>query len=435
MTVSRRATLTGLLTTVALAGCGGGGASGDGPIATPAPTPTPSPTPTPTPTPNPTPTPLPLQSRATLGILTLGMSVFLGDDLVSDDNPDRAAIIADNTPTRYFTKALVAARPTGRTVRELNAAVGGAFDDQTPGQYAGAPGKPYDIVFLGLGMNSGSTFGVHSRGPNAGFTKERLRALLKDIKTAGSVPIVCNTIHPWPERTSPESIRSALSDGIAWPPEHQTLLYGGVLSFDREAGLFGSPELGSDGRGLFERDGGESIRVGSRLRIDMGGGPNDGIVMTVVRRIGGSTVQVEPGSIIESGTFGGYVRHFDPPVDEFLVPPSTEQLQRRDWTGAGVRVDGLASYRTWNAILADLAREEDVKLLDLEYRGFKWVERRGWPSVYTSTYRGVVFETYNHPQLTAQRVIYGEAMTWLARILDTGGLSGGYERLLGPAIR
>ena len=97
-------------------------------------------------------------------------------------------------------------------------------------------------------------------------------------------------------------------------------------------------------------------------------------------------------------------------------------------------VDGLASYATWNGILADLAREEDVKLLDFEYRGFKWVERRGWRSVYTSTDQGVVFETYNHPQLAAQSVVYGEMMTWLAGVLDTNGLRGGFERLAGPPI-
>jgi len=94
----------------------------------------------------------------------------------------------------------------------------------------------------------------------------------------------------------------------------------------------------------------------------------------------------------------------------------------------------LASYATWNGILADLAREEDVKLLDFEYRGFKWVERRGWQSVYTSTYQGVVFETYNHPQWAAQRVVYGDMMMWLAGVLDTNGLSGGFERLVGPPI-
>ena len=442
MTLTRRAAVSGIVSTVALAGCGGEGGTGDGPIAVVPVTPAPAPTPSPAPTPTPTPSAPPLQSRATLSILTLGMSVFLGDDLVGFDNPDRAAIIADNTPTRYFAKALMAARPAGRTIREVNAAVGGSFDDQTPDQYAGAAGKPYDVVILGLGMNSGSAYGVHGRGPNAVFTKERLRTLLREIKTTGAVPIVCNTVHPWPEKTTPVSIRSALSEGIAWPAEQQTLLYGGTLAFDREAGTFGSPLPSEEGRGLFERAGGQSIRAGSKLRIDdrtglndgQNAGANAGIIMTVTRRVGGNTVQVEPGSIQESGVFTSVVRHFDPPIDEFLVPPSTQQVQKRDWTGGGVIVDGLASYATWNGILADLAREEDVKLLDFEYRGFKWVEWRGWQSVYTSIYQGVVFETYNHPQWAAQRVVYGDMMTWLAGVLDTNGLSGGFERLIGPPI-
>ena len=438
MTLTRRAAVSGIVSTVALAGCGGEGGTSDAPIAvvpvTPAPAPTPSPTPTPAAP--------PLQSRSTLGILTLGMSVFLGDDLVGFSNPDRSAIIADNTPTRYFAKALMAARPAGRTIREVNAAVGGSFDDQTPNQYADVAGKPYDVVILGLGMNSGSTYGVHGRGPNAAYTKEKLRPLLREIKATGAVTIICNTMHPWPEKTTPASIRSALYEGIAWPAEQETLLYGGTLAFDREANTFGSPILGEDGHGLFERAGGQAIRAGSKLRIDdrteqnagQNAEPNAGIVMTVTRRVGGNTVQVEPGSIQESGIFNSVVRHFDPPVDEFLVPPSTQQLQKRDWTGGGVVVDGLASYATWNGILADLAREEDVKLLDFEYRGFKWVERRGWRSVYTSTDQGVVFETYNHPQLAAQSVVYGEMMTWLANVLDTNGLRGGFERLAGPPI-
>lgn len=428
MTLTRRAAVSGIVSTVALAGCGGEGGASDAPIAV---VPV---TPTPTPPPTPTPSAPPLQSRSTLGILTLGMSVFLGDDLVGFGNPDRSAIIADNTPTRYFAKALMAARPAGRTIREVNAAVGGSFDDQTPNQYAGVAGKPYDVIMLGLGMNSGSAYGVHGRGPNAAFTKERLRTLLREIKTTGAVPIVCNTMHPWPERTTPASIRNALYEGIAWPAEQETLLYGGTLAFDREANTFGSPIPGEAGRGLFERAGGQSIRAGSKLRIDDRTGPNAGILMTVTRRIGGNTVQVEPGSIQENGVSNSVVRHFDPPVDEFLVPPSTLQVQKRDWTGGGVIVDGVASYATWNGILADLAREEDVKLIDFEYRGFKWVERRGWHSVYTSTYQGEVFETYNHPQLPAQSVVYGEMMTWLAGVLDTNGLSGGFERLVGPPI-
>ncbi len=82
MTLTRRAAVSGIVTTVALAGCGGEGGTSDAPIAV---VPV---TPAPTPSPTPTPSAPPLQSRSTLGILTLGMSVFLGDDLVSFGNPD-----------------------------------------------------------------------------------------------------------------------------------------------------------------------------------------------------------------------------------------------------------------------------------------------------------------------------------------------------------
>ncbi|WP_380787440.1 hypothetical protein [Sphingomonas sp. R86521] len=429
------------MSTVALAACGDGdttgnggggtGGTGEAPFVFPAPEPFPTSIPYPA-APQP-PTPNALQSRTSLNILTLGMSVFLGDDLVGYDNPYRATIVSDYAPSRYFAKALLYARPD-RAVREQIAAVGGSFDDQTPGQYAGATGKPYDVTILGLAMNSGSAYGVHGRGPNAAFTKERLRALLVQIKADGGTPVLCNTIHPWPEKTTPELIRSALSEGIAWPPEQQTLLFGGALTFDRDNNLFGSPTLSADGRGIFERDGGQSIRAGSQLMIESDSGGNAGVRMTVTRRLSGTTVEVDPGSIRQSGASVGYVRHFNPPVDEFLVPPPAQQVQTRDWTGAGISVAGIVSYATWNAILADLAREQDVKLIDLEYRGFKWVEQHGWPSVYRSVSQGVVFETYNHPQWAAQRIIYGEMMTWLAGELDANRLFGGYERLRGPVV-
>ncbi len=364
------------------------------------------------------------------------MSVFLGADLVGPNYPEQAGFIVDNTPSRYFAKALTAARrPIDGVVREYNAAVGGAFDHETPLQYAAAPGKPYDIVLLGLAMNSGSTYGVHGRGPNAAFTKDRLRTLLRDIIATGATPFVCNTVHPWPEKIMPASITSALYEGIAWPHEQRTLMFRGPLVFDPGNNRFGSLSIDDDGLGLFARPGGGlSIRAGSKLLIQDDGGANAGIVLTVTGRLSNTTVEIAPGVIREGGTIFATVRHFDPPIDEFLVPPSPRQRQNRDWTGSGIAVDGLASYATWNAILNDLCREENVKLVDFEYRGFKWVERRGWPSVYTSTYAGVPFETFNHPQIAAQRVIYGEMMTWLAAGVDAGTLGPGYERLRGPAI-
>ncbi len=423
MSTTRRAALGGLVSTIALAACGGSDPDGSGQPPAPAPSPTATPTP-------------PAPPRAALNVLTLGMSVFLGADIVGPNYPDRGAFIVDNTPSRYFTKALTAGRrPIDGGVREYNAAVGGAFDHETPLQYAAAPGKPYDIVLLGLAMNSGSTYGVHGRGPNAAFTKDRLRNLLRDILAAGAIPFVCNTVHPWPEKITPASITAALYEGISWPPEQQSLLFSGPLVFDPGNSRFGSLSIDTDGRGLFERQGGgQAIRAGSKLLIQDGGGANAGIVLTVTGRLSGTTVEVERNVIREGGTAFGTVRHFDPPIDEFLIPPSTLQRQRKDWTGSGIEVDGLASYATWNAILADLCREENVKLIDLEYRGFKWVERYGWPSVYTSTYAGVPFETFNHPQLAAQRVVYGEMMQWLAGVINGGTLGSGFQVLRGPAI-
>ncbi|MEF3088159.1 hypothetical protein, partial [Bacillus altitudinis] len=76
-----------------------------------------------------------------------------------------------------------------------------------------APGKPHDIVLLGLAMNSDSTYGVHDRGPNAAFTKDVLRGVLRDIAAEGAPPFVCNTIHPWPEKITQESISSAPYEG------------------------------------------------------------------------------------------------------------------------------------------------------------------------------------------------------------------------------
>lgn len=364
------------------------------------------------------------------------MSIFRGADLVGPNYPDREAFLADNTPSRYFTRALSALRrPIDGAVSEFNAAVGGAFDHEAAGQYAGASGKPYSIVLLGLAMNSGSAYGVHGRGPNAAFTKSILRSTLRNIIDSGTTPFVFNTIHPWPEKVTPTSIRSALIEGIAWPIEQETLLFSGPLVFDPGSNLFGSTEVDADGRGIFARPGGgQSIRAGSKLLVQSGGGGNTGIVLTVVRQTSGTTVEVEPGAIREGGVVFGTVRHINLPIDEFLSPPSTQQRQTKDWTGSGVMVDGLASYATWNAILADLCREENVKLIDLEYRGFKWVERRGWESIYTSTYQGMPFETFNHPQLAAQRVIYGDMMSWLAAAIDAGTLAPGFQILRGPVI-
>ena len=424
---TRRGALFSVASMIALAACGSGGAGDTGPATTPIPKPTFTPLPVPV---------LTGAARNPLSVLTLGMSVFLGADIVGPNYPNQGAFITDNTPTRYFTKALIGARrPIDGAVSEFNAAVGGAFDNDVGDQYASAPGKPYTIVILGLAMNSGSTFGVHGRGPNAAFTKEKLRGFLRDIIASGAVPFVCNTMHPWPEKITPQSIVDGLFDGIAWPLEQQTLQFSGALAYDQVNSQFGTPTLDDQGRGIFARPGGgQSIKAGSKLMIQSDGGSNAGIILTVTAPLNATTVTVEPGVIRESGLLFGTVRHYAPPIDEFLVPPSTQQREYQDWTGSGVIVDGLASYATWNTILTDLCREENVKLIDLEYRGFKWVERYGWPSVYTSTYAGVEFDTVNHPQLAAQRVVYGDMMRWLAIAVDNALLAPGFEVLRGPAV-
>ena len=364
------------------------------------------------------------------------MSVFLGADIVAPNYPNQSAFIADNTPTRYFTKALMGARrPIDGTVSEYNGAVGGSFDNDVGGQYDGAPSKPYSIVLLGLAMNSGSAFGVHGIGPNAAFTKEVLRGFLRKVIASGAVPFVCTTIHPWPEKSPPDFIVGELFDGIAWPLEQQTLRFSGALVYDQANSQFGTPTLDDQGRGIFARPGGgQSIRAGSKLMIEDDGGANAGIILTVTSVLNATTVTVEPGVIRQAGTLFGTVRHYNPPINEFLVPPSTQQRQFKDWTGSGIVVDGLATYAQWNGILTDLCREENVKLIDLEYRGFKWVERYGWPTVYTSAYGGVEFDTVNHPQLVAQRVVYGDMMRWLAIAVDNSLLGSGFEVLRGPAI-
>ncbi len=426
MDTTRRAALCGIASTIALSACGGDGGSNTISIVTPSPAPSPTPTSS----------PAPASPKPAVGVLTVGMSIFLGADLVGANYPDRSTFIADHTPIRYLTKALAAGRgPTDGAVREHNSAVGGSFDHEVEGQYNSVADKSYNVVMLGLAMNSGSAYGVHGRGPNAAFTKNILRNVLRRIIADGATPYVCNTIHPWPEKITPASITSALQEGIAWPLEQETLLFSGPLVFDPGTNRFGSTSLDDNGRGIFARPGGgQSIKPGSRLLIQSGGGSNAGLVFTVARPVSGTTVEIMPSAIREGGEIFGTVRHFQPPIDEFLVPPPSSQLQHKDWTGSGIAVDGLTSYATWNSILADLCREENVKLIDLEYRGFKWVERYGWPSVYTSAYEGVPFETFNHPQFAAQRVIYGEMMQWLATAINDGTLTPGFQVLRGPAI-
>lgn len=51
-----------------------------------------------------------------------------------------------------------------------------------------------------------------------------------------------------------------------------------------------------------------------------------------------------------------------------------------------------------------------------------------------SNYAGQRFETFNHPQIEAQRVIYGELMSHAAEMFHQNTLPTGYGVLRGPAI-
>jgi hypothetical protein len=416
-----------------LAGCGGSG-DGAAPIAiVPPVVPPVVPTPTPSPTPSPTPTPMPAPTAQT-NILVTGMSVWLGADIVPLNYPDRENFQLDNAPGQYFRKRLLASPGyTSSHVDYDNQAVGGSFDNDVPAQYAASRQRPHNVVFLGLAMNSGSAFGVYGIGPNAGLTKEVLRAQLRTIKADGAVPVIANTIHPWPEKITPEFITGSLSQGLNWPPDRRTLFAYEPFVFDAKAGTVTRPEAEGATRGLFDSpDGGTRIKAGSQLYI--GGGGNDGRTLVVTERVSGMTLRVRPGDIVSSEAVTASMRHVNPPLEEIMDTPPSRQRMTRDWTGGGVAVDGLASYSLWNGILLDLCREEDVTLLDIEYRGFKWVERRGWHSVYEATHDGVTISNLNHPTLAAQRVIYGELMTFLADTYATGQAKSGFQVVRGPDI-
>lgn len=348
--------------------------------------------------------------------------------------PDRDTFLYDNAPAQYFRNALLTAPGyTPERVAYDNQAVGGSFDNEVGGQYASSQQRPHNVVFLGLAMNSGSVYGVYGAGPNAGLTKEVLRGQLRRIKAENALPLVANTIHPWPEKILPASMTSSLSQGLNWPDDRRTLFAYEPFFFDAQACTITRPESGGATVGLFDSAaGGARIRAGSELYIEYGA--NSGRTAVVTERISGTTIRVRPGDLVATERVTASLRHMNPPLEEIMDTPPSRQRVTRDWTGSGVAVDGLASYALWNAMLLDLCREEDVALLDLEYRGFKWVELRGWRSVYEATYRGVTMSNVNHPVYEAQRVIYGELMTFLAERYAGGRFTPGFQVLRGPAI-
>jgi hypothetical protein len=407
-----------------LAGCGGSGENGSSvPVVTGPNTGTPAPTP---------PVEVLPPARSS-NILVLGMSVFKGADLVPENYPAREAFFVDNAPVQYFRGALLAtAGYTPALVGYDMQAVGGAFDHEVEAQYTASRQSPKNLVFLGLGMNSGSPYGVYGTGPNAGYTKEVLRSQLRRIKADGARAIVCNTVHPWPAKITAADISTSLSQGLSWPPERRTLFAYNVFHFDAAAGTLSLPGTYADGVAIFDHpSGGSRIKAGSQLFIT-GEGQHVGRTLIVTERVDGNTVRVR--GIVATENVPAGVRHINPPLEEIMETPPSRQLQVKDWTGGGVSVEGLASFALWNAMLLDLCREEDVTLLDFEYRGFKWVERRGWPSVYTAEYMGKTISNVNHPVYAAQRVIYGELMASLASSYARGTLAAGFQVLRGPAI-
>ncbi|MCP8893252.1 hypothetical protein [Sphingomonas faeni] len=365
------------------------------------------------------------------------MSVFLGADLVGANYPDRDAFIVANAPTQIFIDKLKGLRgPNDGAVTHTNAAVGGSFDNDVPQQWAGATGKPFNLIILGLAMNSGSVYGVHGRGPNADYTKRILKSFIREHNIAGTMIFVCNTIHPWPQKFDIAKTEEALAEGVAYPVSQATL-YGHInVTFDAVKSTMRIDEPDAAGLGFFDQAGsGNYIKSGTQLRIRQGGGRNDGEIFKVVTKIDGATLRIEAGNIKESGVFYPFVQHYSPDLEQILTVPPSKQKQVKDWSGSGVKIDGLASYSLWNSILGDICKEEGVKLIDLEYRGFRWAERYGWASVYSSSYEGVPFNTFNHPQIRAQKVIYGDMMRDLAARYNAGQFQAGFEALRGPAIR
>jgi len=424
--IDRRVALAWLTgATAALAGCGGASDGADPIAVTPV-------APTPVPTPNPTP-PTPVV-RTQANILVTGMSIWRGADLVPANYPDRESFLADNAPAQSFRKALLATPGyTSDLVGYDNQAVGGSFDDQVPGQYAASQQQPHNIVFLGLAMNSGSVYGVYGTGPNAEYAKEVLRGQLRTIKADGGLPLVANTIHPWPEKITPDFMTSSLWLGLNWPNDRRTLFAFEPFTFDAKASTITRREIAGYAGGLFDSPaGGTRIKAGSQLLI--GGGASDGRVMIVTERASNQTLRVRPGDIVASETVQATMRHINPPLEEIMDTPPSKQRVTRDWTGGDIPVDGLVSYHLWNSMLLDLCRDEGVALLDIEYRGFKWVERYGWRSVYETTYQGQIMSNLNHPVLKAQQVIYGELLTDLAARYATGSLRSGFQVLRGPPV-
>ena len=134
-----------------------------------------------------------------------------GTSIANTDAVLKNVFLREHTDVDPYNRIFVVSAYAGMTDKLLEHKKTGA-----PGvvaQYAGAAGKPYDIAFLGLAMNSGTVYGVNSRGPNAAFTRNVLKDFLVALKGEGVRPIVCNTIHMWPETATPAGMAAALVEG------------------------------------------------------------------------------------------------------------------------------------------------------------------------------------------------------------------------------
>ena len=370
------------------------------------------------------------------GVLSTGMSIFRGANLTPQNYPDSEAFNLAHAPVTYFVNRLRDRLGSGFAVDYDNQAIGGSFDDSVPAQFDATILTKVDIWFLGLGMNSGSLFGMHGKGPNAGDTIEKLRAKIRTAKANGTLPIICNTIFPWPEKIMVGDIAGSLQLGINWPPDQATLAFFGFWSFDAAAGTLTGQTY--EGLPIFAHglQGGTKIGVGSKLYVsEAGAGANAGLTLTVEERINDTTVRVGAGQIAQSmANAACRISHFAPPLESIMTEPPSVQHALQDYTGAGIPTPGLRSYALYNRLLDVLARQEEVPIVDHAWRGARWVELHGWQSVYTMTHQGITMQNYNHPVYPAQSVIYGEVLAGLADQFADGTLTAGYHRHRGPAI-
>lgn len=371
-----------------------------------------------------------------LPVVGTGTSVGRGADLTPLNYPNREVFNLANAPMMYLVNAMAGVLGHGAySVPFDNQAVSQSFDDSFVNQLAASGFNPKSIVPIIAGMNSASMFGVHAIG--ADYEIARVRELLRAVKAGGGLNILVNTLHAHPTRTPDQT--GSLANGIAWPADQKTLAFFGLWSFDAASQTLTSIPDGNVPTGAFASgaQGGTKVKAGTKLLVQSDGTPgsNGGRTLTVVQRLSDTAVKVTAGDITQTiANTPAFIRHVNPPVEEIMTVPPSAQVQVRDWTGSGVPVQGLASYSLYNKMLNELAREEDVLLVDCEYRGFRYAEKYGWDAIYTATYNGATQTNSNHPVLAAQRVIYGQPLAAIGTEIARGTLKGGYQVYRGEPI-